>query len=221
MNNMEITYQSLKERQRKERDNYPLNLSLRVHRALSWLDRAEQAEGDQDAQFIFLWIAFNAAYANEIDDHHRFTEQETFRNFIERLCHLDVGNSLSDLVWKEFTSSIRVLLSNQFVFQPFWDYQNQKKTEAQWQDDFKSANAFAHKALGHKNTSAVLSVIFSRLYTLRNQTLHGGATWNSNVNRDQMRDAVAFMSKFVPAVIKIMMDSANELWGEPCYPVIQ
>ncbi|MCI2285133.1 hypothetical protein L3081_19275 [Colwellia sp. MSW7] len=104
---------------------------------------------------------------------------------------------------------------------PFWDYQNQKKTEAQWQDDFKTANAFAHKALGHKNTSAVLSVIFSRLYTLRNQTMHGGATWNSAVNRDQMRDAVAFMSKFVPSIIKIMMDSANELWGEPCFPVVE
>jgi hypothetical protein len=217
---MEITYQSLKERQRNERANYPTNLSLRVHRALSWLDRAEQAKGDQDAQFIFLWISFNAAYANEIHDQQRFTEQETFRNFIDRLCSLDIDNCLSDLVWKEFTSSIRVLLNNKFVFQPFWDYQNNKKTEQQWLDDFKSANAFAHKALGHKNTSAVLSVIFSRLYTLRNQTLHGGATWNSSVNRAQVRDAIGFMSKFAPFIIKIMMDNANDFWGEPCYPVI-
>tara|TARA_R110001583_G_scaffold150811_2_gene302789 strand:- start:5982 stop:6644 length:663 start_codon:yes stop_codon:yes gene_type:complete len=213
-------FQQLKARQRQERDSYSLNLSLRIHRSLSWLDRAEQAEGDQDAQFVFLWIAFNAAYANEIDDHHRFTEQETFRNFIDRLCHLDLDNSLSDLVWKEFTSSIRVLLSNKFVFQPFWDFQNNKKTEQQWQDDFQSANAFAHKALGHKNTSAVLSVIFNRLYTLRNQTLHGGATWNSSVNRDQIRDAVAFLSKFVPCVIKVMMDSSHEIWGEPCYLIV-
>lgn len=51
--------------------------------------------------------------------------------------------------------------------------------------------------------------------------MHGGATWNSAVNRDQMRDAVTFMSKFVPSIIKIMMDSSNELWGEPCFPVIE
>jgi hypothetical protein len=218
---MILTYKNLKDRQRKERDNHPINLRLRVHRALSWLDRAEQAEGDLDAQFIFFWIAFNAAYANEIDDHHRFTEQETFRNFIDRLCQLDEGNLLSDLVWKEFTSSIRVLLSNQYVFQPFWDFHNNKKTEQEWQDDFKTANAFAHKALGYKNTSAVLSVIFSRLYTLRNQTMHGGATWNSAVNRDQMRDAVAFLNKFVPSIITILMDSFNELWGEPCFHVAE
>jgi hypothetical protein len=100
------------------------------------LNRAEQAHDDQDAQFIFLWIAFNAAYANEIDDHHRFTEQETFLNFIKRLCELDNNNALSELVWSEFAGIIRVLLSNKFVFpqtltvfQPFWDFQNQKKTE--------------------------------------------------------------------------------------------
>jgi hypothetical protein len=111
-----------------------------------------------------------------------------------------------------------VLLSNKFVFQPFWDYQNQKKTE--WQDDFKSAIAFTHKALGHKNTSVVLSVIFSRLYTLLNQTLHGGATLNSSFSRDQMRDAVVFMSKFSPSIIKVMMDSSNKTWGEPSYQVV-
>jgi hypothetical protein len=218
---MDINYQSLKAQQREQRDGYSINLGLRVHRALSWLNRAEQAQGDQDAQFIFLWIAFNAAYANEIDDHHRFTEQETFLNFIKRLCELDNNNALSELVWSEFAGSIRVLLTNKFVFQPFWDFQNQKKTEAQWQEDFKKANTFANKALGHKNTPAVLSVIFSRLYTLRNQTMHGGATWNSAVNRDQMRDAVSFLSKFVPFIIKIMMDNANSVWGEPCYPVVE
>jgi hypothetical protein len=218
---MDINYQSLKAQQREQRDGYSINLGLRVHRALSWLNRAEQAQGDQDAQFIFLWIAFNAAYANEIDDHHRFTEQETFLNFIKRLCELDNNNALSELVWSEFAGSIRVLLTNKFVFQPFWDFQNQKKTEAQWQEDFKKANTFANKALGHKNTPAVLSVIFSRLYTLRNQTMHGGATWNSAVNRDQMRDAVSILSKFVPFIIKIMMDNANSVWGEPCYPVVE
>ena len=125
------------------------------------------------------------------------------------------------MVWNEFTGSIRVLLANKFVFKPFWDFQNKKITEEQWQESFNKANAFAHQALGRKNTEAVLSVIFSRLYMLRNQLLHGGATWNSDVNRDQIRDAVNFLAKFVPAIIEIMMDSANEVWGEACFPVIK
>jgi hypothetical protein len=64
----------LKERRRAERDVYCLNLSLRVHRTLSWLTRAEQLSDDPDGRFIFLWIAFNAAYAMEIDERFRLSE---------------------------------------------------------------------------------------------------------------------------------------------------
>ena len=60
-----MDYERLKARQRAERHAHHPNLALRVHRALSWLGRAEQfaIQVDPDAQFVFLWIAFNAAYA--------------------------------------------------------------------------------------------------------------------------------------------------------------
>ena len=61
-----MTYQDLKKRHRKERDTYGKYLDVRVHRALSWLNRAEQCVDDSDSHVIFLWIAFNAAYAHEI-----------------------------------------------------------------------------------------------------------------------------------------------------------
>ena len=54
-------FTALKARHRAERDSQHPNLSLRVHRALSWLQRAEQLADDADGRFIFLWIAFNAA----------------------------------------------------------------------------------------------------------------------------------------------------------------
>ena len=37
-----LNYHDLKTRHREIRDNFPHSLSLRVHRALSWLNRAEQ-----------------------------------------------------------------------------------------------------------------------------------------------------------------------------------
>ncbi len=215
-----MNHQSLKTKQRNLRENFSDNLGLRVHRALSWLDKAEQCVDDLDGQFIFLWIAFNAAYANEIDDNKRFSEQKTFKNFIKRLCELDKDNNLTNLVWHEFTGSIRVLLANKYVFKPFWDYQNKKVTEEQWLQSFKNANARAHKALGSKNTKAVLAEIFARLYMLRNQLLHGGSTYNSSTNREQMRDAVAFLSKFVPIIINTMLDNGKEVWGDACFPVV-
>jgi len=65
-----------------------------------------------------------------------------------------------------------------------------------------------------------LDIVLSRVYTLRNQLLHGGSTWNSRVNRNQMSDCAKFMECLVPVVIEIMMDNAGEIWGEPCYPVV-
>jgi len=53
-------------------------LAMRTHRALTWLHRAEQEPRDQDARFVFLWIAFNAAYANEISDRRDFSERRQF-----------------------------------------------------------------------------------------------------------------------------------------------
>lgn len=102
-------YQRLKQNHRLVRDGYPTNLNLRVHRALSWLDRAEIAD-DADSKFIFLWISFKAAYATEIDDAFRLSEQGTFKSFLEKLCDLDFCKKIEELIWKEFSGSMRVLL---------------------------------------------------------------------------------------------------------------
>ena len=78
----------------------------------------------------------------------------------------------------------------------------------------------ANKALAGHSTSTVLAIILSRMYTLRNQLSHGGATWNSSVNRDQLRDCSAFLGKLVPFIIQLMMDNPDTLWGDACYPVV-
>ena len=221
MTNLALDHATLKARQRAERDQYSTNMGLRVHRALSWLDRAERADDDLDARFIFLWIAFNAAYANEIGDQERSPEQRVFENFLQKLVDLDKNESLYTLIWTEFPSSIRLLLDNRFVFQPFWDFHNGKISEEQWQTSFASAKAAANKALATRRTTQVLSIILARMYTLRNQLVHGGATWNSSVNRDQLRDCSAFLGKLVPFIIQLMMDNPNVLWGDACYPVVE
>jgi len=218
---MALDHRSLKARHRIEREEQHQNLALRLHRALSWLGRAEHAQGDQDAEFIFLWIAFNAAYANEIISHERFTEQEIFGNFFKRICEMDREKKLYELMWSEFAGSVRVLLANKYVFHPFWDYCNRKSTKEERTDKFKKANVAAHKALGARNTKVVLAIIFSRLYTLRNQIIHGGATWNGAVNRDKLRDSVHILRKMVPVLIEIMMNHPDEVWGDPCYPVVE
>tara|TARA_R100000322_G_scaffold160184_1_gene121506 strand:- start:345 stop:851 length:507 start_codon:yes stop_codon:yes gene_type:complete len=128
---MRSTYKDLKARQRAKRESYPNNLLLRVHRALSWLDRAEQ-DDDPDSRFIFPWIALNAAYATEIDDRVHLNKQATFSGFLEKLCALDGEKRVDELLWKVYPSAIRVMLDQLYVFCCFWDQQKGRLTEAQW-----------------------------------------------------------------------------------------
>jgi len=215
-----LNYTQLKIRHRQLRDQAPTNLALRVHRALSWLQRAEMA-ADEDGKFIFLWIAFNAAYACEIEHNSRLSEQSTFRSFLEKLCLLDTDKSIDKLVWQEFSGSIRVLLNTPYVLQGFWDYHCQRITEQEWKNQLATGKKMASQALSSGNTPILLGVIFNRLYTLRNQLIHGGATWNSQVNRKQLHDCVGLLHKLIPQIISLMMEHPETLWGDACYPVVE
>ncbi|WP_119395073.1 HEPN domain-containing protein [Salinibius halmophilus] len=216
---MTAQYAELKQQHRDVRDSYPENLNLRVHRALSWLHRAELCD-DVDGKFVFLWIAFNAAYNNDYVDQ-QVSERSQHEQFLWKLVKLDKHKVLSKLVWQQFSIAIRLLLRNRYVFQGFWDHINGQISEAEWRERFSKAKQAANLALARDNTADVLAIVLSRLYTLRNQLMHGGATFNSKVNRQQMQDATRLMERLVPAVIQIMLASPNEHWGEASYQVVE
>lgn len=217
---MDLNYAMLKARQREEREKYSPSLALRTHRALSWLQRAEQETGDYDVRFIFLWIAFNAAYANDLNDRHRFSEKRLLLGFLDRLIKGDKDNLLYHTVWDQFPQSIRSLLNNKYIYQPFWECHSSRESDNDWAARFEHDTKVVHRALREMNTEKILAVLFERLYVLRNQLVHGGATWNSSVNRTQMRDGANIMGSLVPIIIHLMMENSGELWGDPSYPVV-
>ena len=79
----------------------------------------------------------------------------------------------------------------------------------------------ARHALAQHDTPKLLSILFDRLYVLRNQLVHGGATWNSEVNREQVRDCAAILGCVLPVFIDLMMDHPEEDWPMPHYPVVE
>ncbi len=212
-----MRYEQLKSRQRAERASYPEHLSLRIHRALSWLNRAEQCK-DDDGRFIFLWISFSAAYARETGED-RAPDGQLFSEFLAQLVKLDKANQLYSIVWDQYKGPIRLLLNNQFVFQPYWDFQNGHAGSENWEERFSKAIIASNSALSRLDTVKVLRILFSRLYTLRNQLIHGGATFGGKVNRRQVTDGARLLSHIVPGIMTIMMDNAQYPWGEACYPV--
>ena len=217
---MNQSHAGLKARHREIRDGLPDSLDLRVHRSLSWLHRAELCAEDEDGAFVFLWIAFNAAYAQEVRTDTPMPDQQVLREFLQKLVQLDTRKRLSEVGWTEYPNAIRMLLNNKFVFQPYWDSQNGKRPRGEWSGLFERAKVAASRALGSNDTARVLVEVFSRLYTLRNQMLQGGSTWNSSVNRDQVRDGVNILAQLVPVTIEVMMAHPEVDWGEPCYPVV-
>ena len=208
----------LKERHRVVREMQPEALRLRIHRALSWLIRSEQELDDQDARFIFQWIALNAAYAREFGREE--TERDRARGFIENLVGLDEDNRLQQALFQQFTGPVRTLIDNKFTFEPFWTAMRTHDSSDRWEVSFANGKKAALSAIMQGDTAKVLGIVFDRLYVLRNQLIHGGATWNSQINRAQIADGATILGTIVPLMIAILMEHPEQDYGDVLYPVV-
>lgn len=223
MDAVEARYIFLREKQKAIREGFSDELGLRVHRALSWVGRAEEAvdQDDLDGAFIFYWIAFNAAYAGELpeDADVSLSERELLRDYFSALLLADSNRRIYGAIWQKFSGPIRVLLDNPYVFSPFWKSQRSADKNS-WKPRFDLAANRARTAIEKGDAQIVLEIVFDRLYVLRNQLVHGGSTCRSSVNRDQVGDGVRILGWLVPVFIDLMMDNAGEDWGQPYYPVV-
>ena len=214
-----LSFDDLKAKQRRLRSAFPEPLGLRVHRAISWFGRAMAETADPDVRFILLWIGFNAAYAGHIENDGD-KERDGFRTFFGSLLKLDPGHRIYDAVWERFPQEVRALLANKYVFQPFWHHQNGLPGHADWEKKLAASQRETQQAISRFDTARLLRTVFDRLYVLRNQLVHGGATWKGSVNRAQVRDGAAVLAWMLPIFIDIMMDNPDHDWGKPYYPVV-
>ena len=191
---------------------------VRLHRAISWLRRAEAETEDLDAQFIFLWIAFNAAYASEFGPEQ--SERDRLAAFFNTLVTVDDQKRLHALAFEKFSGPIRTMIGNKFVFEPFWRALREHDSSNRWEEQFEASRKAALKAIMDGSTGKVLGVIFDRLYVLRNQLIHGGATWNSRVNRAQVKDGAHLLSAVVPLMLELMLEHPDVDFGAILYPVV-
>lgn len=208
----------LKAKHRLVRESQPENLRVRVHRALSWLARAEQEPDDGDARFLFLWIALNAAYASEFGFEQ--SERERAHAFVVKLLARDSAGRLQQAVHGQFTGPIRTLIDNPFVFEPFWKAMREHDGSNQWKSSFAAAKRAALQALMERKTDVVLSIVLDRLHVLRNQLVHGGATWNGSANRTQVKDGAAILGTILPLILDLLIEDRTEDFGGIAYPPV-
>jgi hypothetical protein len=217
-----MDFKMLKQKQRALRDGFPETMGLRVHRAISWIGRGEAAGEDNDARFVFLWIAFNAAYADEAEfSRNPQGERSAIAGYFNRLVRLDTEKAVDKALWSRFPGPIRLLLQNRYVFGPFWQHHNGVAGFEDWKFRHEAAGRAFSLAFSKGDTVKVLSHVFDRLYILRNQIMHGGSTWNSSINREQVRDGAVILAFLLPVFVNLMMDNPHEDWGVPFYPVVE
>ena len=203
----------------RSQDALPENLTLRLRRAKSWLERAKKESNDPDAEFVFYWIAFDAIYGKSQSTGGDNDAREQFNDFFRRVLSADRDNKIRDTVWHNFSDSVRLLLDNKYVYWRFWrnvfskgrDYEN-------WKEDFEEDKRRGLTTLANNNTKGALNIIFDRLYVVRNQIIHGGATWGTGRNRDQVRDGARTMAMLVPVFVEVIESNPEDIeWDPPVF----
>jgi len=216
-----MTINDLKTQLRASRDSLPETLAVRLHRALSWLKCAEEQPDNIDLQYISLWISFNACYGVDEEGARSLGERELFQRFLQKLVKHDKEKAIYNCLWTQFSGPVKALIKNKFVFAPFWEAQQQGGDNSIWEPRFVKSSAAAHNFLTRQMVPELLGVVLDRLYVLRNQLMHGGATYQSQVNREQVRDGCNMLKVLMPLVIGIMLEAGEEDWGDIYYPVVK
>ena len=199
-------------------------LSLRLRRATSWGLRGDEEEDkdppDHDAAFIFYWIAFNALYAQYTVQHSEKREWEEILRYLRTLIPLDDQLSIYPVLLRHI-KDVHGLLDNRYIFREFWKEQHRASRAGRWMQNFQEQNGKARRALKKSDAITALQILFERLYVLRNQVLHGSATWGSRVNREQVTIGAGLMKLLLPRFVALMLDNPNADWGKPYYPVVK
>lgn len=191
------------------------HFNSRMRRALSWLERAEQETDDPHAGYIFYWISLNAGYLPQLDDINQ-KEAAKRRKYFNMISECDSRKLTHELVWQKRNVEIKRLLKNEFIYGPFWEV-NDPISNVSWKPGFRSQGREINKAFKTQNTAKILNILFGRLYVLRNQLIHGNATWQGSRNRRQVEDGYKIISKLQHLFLLTMLNNPNRDWGKVSY----
>jgi hypothetical protein len=204
-----------KERLHAVRDDHPTN--VRFHRACSWLQEAEQADGAKpDLVLTCQWIAFNALYG-QWDPRLREprADRECWRMFLDRVLALDVNGQLA-AVLVDHKKLVLAILDDAYLAAFFWREPSASRAARTTRDRHEAPTWYLERRWG-----LILQTLLERVYLLRCQLLHGAATFGSGRNRKSLGHCITMMNHLVPAILSVYVDHGDdEDWGPLCYPPV-
>ncbi len=215
------THKTIKQALKDKRDALSEMHATRLHRATSWLGCAAEQQDDIDVKLISLWISFNACYAIDEGGSESLAERFAFLRFVEKLVKHDTDKKIYAILWETYSGPVKAIIKNPYVFHGFWAAKRRDQNDSSWQEEFDRLSVAALNNLSRQQVPELLSIVLDRLFVLRNQLLHGGATYGSQVNREQVQDGADLLGALMPTVIEIMLTASDEDWGDIYYPVVK
>jgi hypothetical protein len=196
---------------RELRDTHQ-SFAIRIWRALSWLERAEQATEAED-RFIACWIGFNALYGRQDDQNRAWGDREAMGTFLATIWRLDDEDVLRHLLFKRQLPVLR-LIENKWLYDRFW-----AAPKTDHQPVLSQLVKRLLREFGQKDMLPVLQLLFERIYVMRLQVFHGASTKGSSLNRRALNECTGLLHEFLPLAIEVMIGKGLPIdWGAVCFP---
>ena len=200
--------------------------ATRMKRAISWYLRADQEDRDPDAKVLFFWIAFNSLYGKDSGRRNEKPKQHNYLKKIARLGSKEIHNTIIKNCKKAYTN----IMHNEFILQDYWDdvregenvpgnKKREDKLDFELHQKYQTIkHNYKNQAIlllnqsenSKENTERCLKDLFERIYVIRNQIIHGGSSWNSEVNREQIDDGCLILETLIPVFIELMLYLSNQ-----------
>ncbi len=194
------------------------NLRIRMHRCFSWMKSAQQHQQAQDYDSVLLanWIAFNGLYGQwDAINREPKPDIKCWKDFIDQIIAIDDEGSFNTLVENQ-RELILDILDNEYINKYFWEDPTEAKA-FQSKKDHRSAATWYRD----KKYDIILKRALGRVYVLRCQMMHGGATHGSKLNRDSIALCADLIQNLLPVIITIITrNGKDQNWGAICYPPI-
>lgn len=221
---MEIpTVRELRRRWKPSKEHLQQNgedtaVAIRIHRAFSWMRRAEQFPEEEDHDLILMaqWTALNALYG-QWDEKRRepMPDRECWRAYFERILALDAHSIVSGSLI-ENRNLVMSLLDDEYLSRYYWQDPTDRRA-----NQAKKAKFDARTWYLEERWPLILDRLIERIYLMRCQLVHGAATFGSRLNRKSLKRCSMMMNHLLYTVLIVLIDfGPREDWGTMCFPPV-
>jgi hypothetical protein len=201
----------------KATENRFQNFQIRVHRSLSWFERAQELDRREqpDGRLLYGWIALSSLYGTWCPESgHAVRDGESRQAFLDMLLEIDQGCRLAEQL-ELLREDVLWVLENKFLDPRFWqDPEHPGNVRAQYHRGVR--------VYYEKNWHLLLDYTFERIAVLRGQIVHGAATRGSRLNRESLSRCTKVLEALLPVILQLVIEHrADDDWPPLCYPPIE